>query len=135
MLAKRVRDLKVYRLAFEVQQKVFQITKRFPKEEMYSLTDQIRRSSRSIGANISEAWAKRLYKAHFVSKLTDSDGEKEETIHWIETAFACDYIDADTKEELVDQCEHIGGMLRNIIRDADSWCKHCVKEKTIEYEV
>jgi len=65
MFAKNVRDLEVYKLAFEIQQEIFKLTKLFPKEEMYSLTDQIRRSSRSVGANISEAWAKRRYPAHF----------------------------------------------------------------------
>lgn len=89
MLAKGVRDLEVYRVAFDMQQAVFELSKAFPREEMYSLMDQIRRSSRSIGANISEAWAKRRYPAHFVSKLSDADGEMEETVHWIETAFAC----------------------------------------------
>ena len=69
------KDLKVYKKAFELQQEIFEITKRFPKEERYSLTDQIRRASRSIGGNIAESWQKRRYVAHFVSKLSDSDGE------------------------------------------------------------
>jgi four helix bundle protein len=86
------RDLKVYQMAFKLQQKIFEITKHFPKEETYSLTDQIRRSSRAVGANIAEAWQKRRYVAHFVSKLTDSDGEQAETQHWIITAFSCGYI-------------------------------------------
>ena len=81
MMAKTVRDLDVYQLSFEVQQRIFDLSKKFPKEEKYSLTDQIRRSSRSVGANISEAWGKRRYEAHFTSKLTDADGEAEETIH------------------------------------------------------
>ena len=72
------------------------MTKSFPKEEMYSLTDQIRRSSRSVGAQIAEAWAKRHYEKHFISKLTDSDGEQHETQHWIEVAEDCGYI---TKEK------------------------------------
>jgi len=75
------RELNVYKLAFELQQEIFLLTKRFPKEELYSLTDQIRRSSRSIGANIDEAWQKRLYTAHFVSKLSDADAEQAETQH------------------------------------------------------
>ena len=75
------RDLKVYKLAFELQQEIFELTKNFPKEETYSLTDQIRRVSRSVGANISEAWMKRRYAAHFVSKLSDADGEQAETLH------------------------------------------------------
>ena len=98
MLARGARDLEVYKVAFEVQQHIFRMTKSFPKEEMYSLTDQIRRSSRSVGATISEAWAKRRYPAHFVSKLSDSDGETEETVHWLETAFACEYINERAKD-------------------------------------
>ena len=86
------RDLEVYKTAFTLQQEIFEISKGFPKEELYSLTDQIRRSSRSIGANVAEAWHKRRYKAHFVSKLSDSDGEQAETQHWLDTALACKYI-------------------------------------------
>jgi four helix bundle protein len=79
------RDLNVYQKAFKLQKDIFELTKEFPAEERYSLTDQIRRSSRSIGANIAEAWQKRLYPAHFVSKLTDADGEQAETQHWLDT--------------------------------------------------
>ena len=86
------RDLNVYKIAFSLQQEIFEITKSFPKEEIYSLTDQVRRSSRSIGANIAEAWQKRRYEAYFISKLTDSDAEQAETQHWIDTALACEYI-------------------------------------------
>lgn len=121
MLAKGVRDLEVYRLAFEVQQAVFGLSKAFPREEMYSLTDQIRRSSRSMGANISEAWAKRRYPAHCVSKLSDADGEMEETVHWIETAFACHYV--SVRDEVFGKCRHVGGMLNKMMADPKSWCK------------
>lgn len=131
MLAKSVRDLEVYKVAFEVQQRIFCLTKFFPKEEMYSLTDQIRRSSRSIGANVSEAWAKRRYPAHFVSKLSDADGEMEETIHWIETAFACEYVTEDVKKEVVSKCCHIGGMLNKMMNDADSWCKNYITKNDL----
>ena len=79
---KSFRDLEVYKLSRQLSKDVFETTKKFPKEEMYSLTDQVRRSSRSIGAQIAEAWAKRKYEKHFVSKLTDSDGEQFETQHW-----------------------------------------------------
>ena len=82
------RDLRVYELAFELQQEVFETSKQFPAEERYALTDQVRRSSRSIGANLPEAWQKRRYLAHFVSKLTDADGEQAETQHWLDTALA-----------------------------------------------
>ena len=75
------RDLRVYKLAFELRQEIFETSKRFPTEERYALTDQIQRASRSIGANLAEAWQKRRYVAHFVSKLTDADGEQAETQH------------------------------------------------------
>jgi four helix bundle protein len=96
---------------------------------MYSLTDQVRRSSRSIGANISESWAKRRYPAHFVSKLSDSDGETEETIHWLETAFECKYIQQDLRDELVSTCQHISGMLNKMMDNPESWCRHYSKSK------
>ena len=83
--ANSFRDLIVYRKSRELSLEIFKLTKRFPKEETYSLTDQVRRSSRSIGAQIAEAWAKRQYPKHFLSKLTDSDGDQQETQHWIET--------------------------------------------------
>lgn len=129
MLAKGVDDLEVYKLAFELQRKIFCITKSFPKEEMYSLTDQVRRSSRSVGANIREAWAKRRYPAHFVSKLSDSDGESEETIHWVLSALDCKYISEETKEELFGEYKHVSGMLNKMMDNADSWCKHYIAKK------
>ena len=94
MHAKSFRDLEVYKLARQLSLEIFKTSKSFPKEEMYSLTDQIRRSSRSVGAQITEAWAKRRYKKHFISKLTDADGEQQETQHWIETALDCGYLSA-----------------------------------------
>jgi len=114
-------DLDVYKLAFEMQQAIFKISKSWPKNEQYSLTDQIRRSSRSIGANITEAWAKRRYKAHFVSKLTDADGEQNETRHWLKTALACDYLVEDEYFRFDDKCKRIGSMLGRMMADADSW--------------
>ena len=94
--AKSFGELDVYKLSGDLAKDIFQISKSFPKEETYSLTDQIRRSSRSIGAQISEAWAKRRYEKHFISKLTDADGEQQETQHWMETASDCNYIDKNT---------------------------------------
>ena len=129
MLAKSVDDLEVYRLAFELQQKIFHMTKSFPKEEMYSLTDQVRRSSRSVGANIREAWAKRRYPAHFVSKLSDSDGETEESIHWVLSAHKCEYIDEKMKVELLQHYRHVGGMLNKMMDNPKSWCRHYVDKK------
>src|SRR6267142_5323137 len=101
------RDLRVYKLAFELQQ----VSKLFPSEERYALTDQIRRASRSIGANIAEAWQKRRYVAHFVSKLTDADGEQAETQHWLGTARACSYLSDKDQKPLLERCSRIGQML------------------------
>ena len=91
------RDLQAYRKAQELSREIFRLTQTFPKEEVYSLTSQIRRSSRSIGAQIAEAWAKRSYERHFLAKLTDADGEQQETQHWIETAFDCQYLTSSQK--------------------------------------
>jgi four helix bundle protein len=106
--AKSFRDLVVYKKARAVAKEIFELTKTFPKEEMYSLTDQVRRSSRSIGAQNAEAWAKRRYEKHFVSKLTDADGEQLETQHWRDTAEDCEYLSPDeaarTNEKLVFNC-------------------------------
>jgi len=114
-------DLDVYQLAFAVQQEIFELSKQFPKEEAYSLTDQIRRSSRSIGANIAEAWRKRRYPAHFASKLTDSDGENAETQHWLRTAEACQYLDSNTVETLLEKTRQIGAKLGRMISSPENW--------------
>ena len=113
-------DLRVYKAAFDLQQAVFTLSKPFPCEERYSLTDQIRRSSRSIGANIAEAWQKRRYAAHFVSKLSDADSEQAETQHWIETATACDYLSIEQQNRLLDQCRHIGAMLGAMMAEPEA---------------
>ena len=100
-LARSYRELEVYQTSFKFQQEgIFQVSKRWPAEERYALTGQIRRSSRSIGANMAEAWAKRRYPAHFLSKLTDSDGELQETKHWLDTANACEYISVEVHTNL-----------------------------------
>jgi four helix bundle protein len=120
--ANSVRELEVYQAAFALQQEIFRISKSFPREEMYSLTDQIRRASRSIGANLSEAWAKRRYPAHFLSKLTDADGELQETQHWLATAEACDYLTTDQLSNLSEQSETIGRQLGTMILKHESFC-------------
>ena len=122
------RDLNVYKAAFSLQQDIFEITKRFPKEELFSLTDQIRRSSRSIGANIAEAWQKRRYKPHFVSKLSDSDGEQAETQHWLDTACACNYILPEKRDLLLEQCKQIGKMLGSMMAHPEKFCRQYEKE-------
>lgn len=117
------RDLKVYQLSFDLQQAVFRLSKRFPAEERYSLTDQVRRSSRSIGGNIAEAWHKRRYPSHFVSKLTDADAEQAETLHWLDTALACDYVDAEAHAELSVKYREVGAMLGKMMTMPESFCK------------
>lgn len=102
--AKSFHNLMVYQKGRQLQREIFIITKSFPKEEVFSLTDQIRRSSRSIGANIVEAWAKRRYEKYFISKLTDSNGEQMETQHWVETALESGYIDTKTSAPLIEKC-------------------------------
>jgi len=115
-------ELEVYRKSLELQQLLFETSKSFPREEMFSLTDQLRRSSRSIGANIAEAWQKRRYKAHFVSKLTDSDAEQSETCHWITTAKMCNYISCETYAVLLEKSREVGRLLGSMINNASSWC-------------
>jgi four helix bundle protein len=109
--ARSFRDLIAHQKARAVAKRVFEVTKRFPKEEMYSLTDQVRRSSRSVGAQIAEAWAKRGYEKHFVSKLTDADGEQQETQHWIDTAADCGYLTEAEVRSLNGEPAEIGRML------------------------
>jgi four helix bundle protein len=116
------RDLEAYTNAFALQQAIFQCSKEWPKSETYSLIDQIRRSSRSVGANITEAWSKRRYPAHFVSKLTDSDGELQETLHWLASAEACGYIDFETAANLQTQANTIGRQLGSMINKHQSFC-------------
>jgi len=120
---KSFRDLEVYKLSREVSKEIFIITKNFPREEMYSLTDQMRRSSRSVGAQIAEAWGKRRYEMHFVSKLTDADSEQLETQHWLEVSEECHYIDISVRDNLVNKCESIGKMLQRMIDRSSTFCK------------
>ncbi len=120
--AKNFTDLVVYQKAVDVAQTVYENSKAFPKEERYSLTDQIRRSSRSIGAQIAEAWGKRRYQKHFVSKLTDADAEQLETQHWISVASSCGYLRNDVKTKLQRELGEIGRMLHSMIANAGSFC-------------
>ena len=122
--AKSFRDLEVYHKARSVSRTIFEISKDFPKEETYSLTDQMRRASRSIGAQIAEAWAKRRYKRHFVSKLTDADAEQMETQHWIDEAATCKYLDRKQAEQLAGELMQIGRMLNSMINKATLFCSH-----------
>jgi four helix bundle protein len=115
-------DLLVYKKARAVTKEIFEVTKTFPKEEMYSLTDQVRRSSRSIGAQIAEAWAKRRYEKHFISELIDANGEQLETQHWIEIAADCGYLSLPVMTRLNSDLDKIGRMLNSMINKAHQFC-------------
>lgn len=115
------KELRVYQAAIEAAMKIFEVTKRFPPEEKYSMTDQARRSSRSVCANIAEAWRKRRYPAHFVSKLSDSEGEAEETRVWVELAFRCGYLTKAEAEDLDDRYDKILGQLVMMISSPEKW--------------
>ena len=134
--AKSFKDLRVYKKAREVSQTVFRVSKTFPKEEMYSLTDQARRAARSVGAQIAEAWGKRRYEKHFVSKLTDADAEQMETQHWVGEALDCGYLSPADAAQLNSGLEEIGRMLNSMIEKADSFCgspDYVLREDVLEY--
>ena len=121
--ASSFKDLETYKLAREISSEVFLISQSFPREEKYALTDQIRRSSRSVGTQIAESWEKRKYIRHFVSKLTDSDSEQFETQHWLEIALECQYIPKEQFDELTQKCELLGKMINHMIQKANEFCK------------
>ncbi len=112
-------ELYAFKKGFELSMQIFELSKNFPKEEKYSLTDQIRRSSRSVCANIAEAYRKRRYKPHFISKLTDSDAENSETQVWIKFAYACKYIDGITFNDLIEKSIEIGKLLNYMINNPE----------------
>ncbi len=114
-------DLDVYQLSFEAGMQIFEISKNFPKEEKYSLTDQVRRSSRSISGNIAEAWRHRRYPKSFISKLSTSEGEAAETQVWLDYALACEYIKEEKYKELYLKYNNIIGKLVNMIRNPEKW--------------
>ena len=114
-------ELEVYKKAFDVAMLIFELTKTFPKEEMYSLTDQMRRSSRSVCANLAEAWRKRRYKAAFLAKLSDAESEAAETQVWLQFALSCGYLNADTAGALYQSCDEILRMLVAMINRPQSW--------------
>ena len=116
------KELRVYKLAFESAMEIFELSKKFPSEEKFSLTDQIRRSSRSVCANMAEAWRKRRYEAAFVSKLSDSDGEAAETEVHLAFALHCGYLPPDKHASLMDHYDHICRQIRKMMDDAASWC-------------
>ena len=116
------RELLVYKKAYEQAMHIFEVTKGFPKEERYALTDQIRRSSRSVCTNIGEAWRKRRYPAHFVSKLSDADAETTETMIWLDFSRSCSYTGAQEHTELNAEYDEIGKMLGAMISTPEKFC-------------
>lgn len=116
-------ELEVYQLCRQLAREIFELSKTFPKEGKYSLTDQVRRSSRSIGGQIAEAWVKRKYEKHFVSKLTDGDGEQEETVHWLLTASDSSYITENATNDLIDRYASVHRMLLSMIDKSSFFCR------------
>jgi len=111
------KDLVVYKKAFKLAMEIFEITKSFPKEEIYSLTSQIRRSSRSVCSNLGEGYRKRQYEAHFISKISDADMENSETQVWLDFSLKCKYINKDLYEDLTQKSEEVGRLLNDMIVD------------------
>ena len=121
VFARRHNDLEVYQVAFEAAMQIFELSKPFPPEERYALTDQIRRSSRAVCANIAEAWRKRRYERAFILKLNDAEAEATETQTWIEFAVLCNYITADTGRGLYQTYNNVIGKLVTMINQSDQW--------------
>ncbi len=120
--ARHFSELVVWKKSRELAKGIFEASKMFPEEEKYSLTNQIRRSSRSVGAQIAEAWAKRRYEKSFVSKLTDADGEQNETQHWLIVAMDSGYLDKETVSGFGTRCKEIGAMIGKMISIANQFC-------------
>ena len=114
-------ELDTFKLAREGRQRIFQLSRRFPKEEMYSLTDQIRRASRSVCAHIAEAWGRRLYRADFINKLNMAESEARETQCWLETSVECEYITKNEGGELFQLYNNVIGKLVTIENNPDQW--------------
>jgi four helix bundle protein len=117
------RGLRVYQLAFKLAMEIYHESKKFAREELYSLTDQIRRASRSVASNIGEGYRRKLYPKMFVSKMSDADGEGSETQVWIEFAFACGYISAEIRLRWLKGYEEIGRMLGGMIAHPERFCR------------
>lgn len=116
------KDLIVYQKAYMLAMEIFELSCSFPKEEKYSLTDQIRRSSRSVAANLAETWAKRRYEKTFLSKLSDSFGEEQETEVWLDYSKDCGYIQKDTHEKIINEYLEVRKILISMMNNPDKWC-------------
>lgn len=134
-MVKRFRDLRVYRDAFSLAREIYHVSKEWPAEERYALTDQIRRSSRSVCANIAEAWRKRRYPKYFISKLSDSDAETAETRVWLDFAVDCEYVSQDQYEDLDARYDRIQGSLVKMMTESARWCSPSqLKDPSQPYE-
>jgi four helix bundle protein len=122
MKIETAKELEVYKAGFQLAMDIFELTRTFPTEEKYGLTSQIRRSSRSVCLNLREAWAKRRYQAHFISKLSDCDGENSETDSSLDFALECHYITVEQHKELTGRCSDIGKMLGRMIQKSATFC-------------
>jgi len=135
-LVKHFRELRVYQLAFEAAMEIFGLSKRWPADERFSLTDQMRRSSRSACGCVAEAWRKRRYPSHFVSKLTDADGEVAETQNWLLFASACGYMTTEQHDRLWAKYELVTKGLVRMMADPEDWCgPSLLRDGTAEYLV
>lgn len=135
MIVTHYRDLRVYQRAFKAAMRIFELSRKWPSEERYSLTDQIRRSSRSTCGSIAEAWRKRRYEGHFVAKLTDADAEAAETQNWLDFAQACGYLVVTDYELLYDEYDAINAGLVRMMEAPSSWCglARAVHEEDADY--
>ena len=124
MLASDFKDLTVYQKAVAAEFEIFVLSKTFPFDERFSLTDQVRRSSRAIGAQIAEAWAKRRYPAHFISKLSDADAECNETRHWLDAAVRCGYLETAQIQPNLATLAEVSKMLHGMMGKADQFAQH-----------
>jgi four helix bundle protein len=115
------KELQVYQEAYALAMEIFEVSKRWPSEEKYSLTDQIRCASRSVCTNLREAWSKRRYEVQFISKLTDADGEHSETDTWLDFAKGCGYLREKEYGRLMSRCQAVGRMLGSMLRDPTSF--------------
>lgn len=121
MSAYNFKETTLYKKAFALAMEIFEVSKSFPKEEKYSLTDQVRRSSRSVCANLAEAYRKKRYPAHFILKLTDCDAENSETSVWLDFALACKYITQTTHENLIIKNEEVGKMISHALNNPEKY--------------
>ena len=126
------KDLIVYQKAFSAAMEIFHLSKKFPTEEKYSLTDQIRRSSRSVNANITEAWRKRRYEKSFINKLNDAEGEAAETQNWLDFAFACKYIDEEIYLDLYKKYDEVLAIIVSMTVNSEKWTFPPTKNSKLE---